>query len=107
MLPGPCKLWTLSPQEVSLQALCCACWAHLQHAADVLAGLQVMSQLGYASFCFCCARACESLTAYLKSAHAGVPLVGLPGRGRAEGSGLLAGLAIDFRGRGSLSATAA
>ena len=51
--------------------------------------------MGCASICFCCARACGGLRAFLRSAHAGVHLVGIPGRGRAEGSGLLVGLGLD------------
>ena len=30
----PRMLWILSPQEVSLQALCCACWAYPQHPIE-------------------------------------------------------------------------
>ena len=32
MLPGQCMPWNLIPQSTSLQAFCCACWAHLQTA---------------------------------------------------------------------------
>ena len=45
-------------------------------AADVMAGLRVVEPPGRAPFYLCCTRACGSLRAYLRSAHAGIPLLG-------------------------------
>ena len=75
------------PQEMYCRRSAVPAGLYLQGspAAHVVAGLWVVSQLGCTSFCLCCTRACGSQRACLRSA--GVPLVGLPGRGRAEGTG--------------------